>query len=134
MHARRDTGLMIIEEIQLSQRTTYRAQECEAVRLVTNRNMERGGSVARAAVRMRETGDKASEKIQGHIYPASDLGRRGVADPPVLEPERGINNIYKTRIAENEGWNPQDPGSPTRWMANEVASMMWLCNCHMLAT
>ena len=49
------------EEIQLSQRTTYRAQECEAVGLVINWNMGRGRSVAMAAVRMRETGDRAKE-------------------------------------------------------------------------
>jgi len=48
---------------------------------------------------MREMGDKAREKIQGRIYPTSDLGMREGADPPVLEPERGINNIYETRIA-----------------------------------
>src|SRR5467141_314144 len=53
------------EEIQPSRRTTYRAQECEAVRLVNNRNTERGESVANAAVRMREMGDKARAKIQG---------------------------------------------------------------------
>ena len=115
------------EEIQLSQRTTYRAQECKAVRLVTNRNMEWGGSVARAAVCMREMGDKSREKIQGHIYPASKPGRRGIVDLPVLEPERGINMIYKVRIAENEGWNPQDPGLPMRWMADKVASMTRGC-------
>src|SRR5882672_733718 len=57
------------EEIQPSRRTTYRAQECEAVRLVDNWNMEWGESVATAAVCMRETGDKARETIQGHIYP-----------------------------------------------------------------
>src|SRR5882672_6360179 len=55
------------EEIQPSRRTTYRAQEREAVRLVNNRNMERGESVAKAAVRMWEMGDKARGKIQGHI-------------------------------------------------------------------
>src|SRR5467141_2099836 len=53
------------EEIQPSRRTTYRAQEHEAVRLVNNRNMEWGESVAKAAVCMRETGDKARAKIQG---------------------------------------------------------------------
>src|SRR5882672_10032205 len=76
------------EEIQPSRRTTYRAQECEAVGLVINRNMEQGGSVARAAVRMREMGDKSREKIQGRIYPTSNTGMREDADPPVLEPER----------------------------------------------
>src|SRR5882672_11431807 len=86
-------------EIQPSQRTTYRVQEWGAVGLVTNWNTERGGSVAKAAVCMREMGDKAREKIQGRIYPTSDLGMREGADPPVLEPERGINNIYETRIA-----------------------------------
>src|SRR5882672_345049 len=55
------------EEIQPSQRTTYRAQEREAVRLVNNWNTERGKSVAKAAVHMSETGDKAREKIQGCI-------------------------------------------------------------------
>src|SRR5882672_3193264 len=44
-------------------------------------------------------------------------------DPLVLEPERGINNIYETRIAGNEGWNPQDPCLPMRWMADEAAPM-----------
>src|SRR5882672_9122151 len=87
------------EEIQLSRRTTYRAQEREAVGLVNNRNMERGGSVAKVAVCMRETGDKAREKIQGCIYPTSDPGMREDVDPLVLEPDRGINNVYKTRIA-----------------------------------
>src|SRR5882672_684051 len=53
------------EEIQLSQRTTYRAQEREAVGLVIDQNMEWGRSVARVAVCMREMGDKAREKIQG---------------------------------------------------------------------
>jgi len=89
--------------------------------------MEQGGSVARAAVRMRETGDKASEKIQGRIYPASESGRRGIADPLVLDPERGINNIYTTRIAENEGWDPQDPGLLMKWTADEAASMTHGC-------
>src|SRR5882672_4822791 len=104
------------------------AQEREAVGLVINRNTERGGSVARAAVHMRETGDKAREKIQGHIYPTSDPGMREDADPPVLESKRGINDsIYETRIAENEGWNPQGPCPLTRWMANKAASMM--CGC-----
>src|SRR5882672_515486 len=56
-----------IEEIQPSRRTTYKVQECEAVRLVNNQNTEQGESVAKVAVRMRETGDKAREKIQGHI-------------------------------------------------------------------
>ena len=42
-------------------------QECEAVRLVNNWNMEWGESVAKAAVHMREMGDKAREKIQGCI-------------------------------------------------------------------
>src|SRR5882672_9707397 len=115
------------EEIQLSQRTTYRVQEREAVGLVINRNTERGESVAREAVRMREMGDKAREKIQGHIYPTSNLGMREDVYPPVLEPERGINNIYDTRIAGNEGWNPQGPGPPTRWMAEEAASMTHGC-------
>jgi len=55
------------EEIQLSRRTTYRVQECEAVGLVINRNMGRSGSVAMVAVCMRETGDRARDKIQGHI-------------------------------------------------------------------
>src|SRR5882672_11077878 len=87
------------EKIQLSRRTTYRAQEREAVGLVINRNMERGESVARAAVHMREIGDKAREKIQGRIYPTSNLGMREDVDPLVLEPGRGINNIYETRIA-----------------------------------
>src|SRR5882672_7580146 len=49
------------EEIQLSQRTTYRAQEREAVRLVINRSTGRSGSVAMAAVCMRGTGDRAME-------------------------------------------------------------------------
>src|SRR5882672_616980 len=53
------------EEIQPSRRTTYRAQEREAVRLVDNWNTERGKSVTKAAVHMRETGDKARAKIQG---------------------------------------------------------------------
>ena len=57
----------LTEEIQLSQRTTYRVQECEAVGLVINQNMGRGGSVAMAAVCMREMGDRARDKIQGHI-------------------------------------------------------------------
>src|SRR5882672_4039765 len=105
------------EEIQPSRRTTYRVQEREAVGLVNNQNMEWGGSVAKAAVRMRETGEKAREKIQGRIYPTSDLGMREGVDPPVLEPERGINNIYKTRIAGNKDWDPQGPCLPTRWMA-----------------
>ena len=55
------------EEIQLSQRTTYRAQEREVVRLVNNWNMAWGKSVAKAAVHMREMGDKAREEIQCHI-------------------------------------------------------------------
>src|SRR5882672_430701 len=55
------------KEIQPSRRTTYRVQEREAVRLVNNRNMERGESVAKAAVCMREMGYKAREKIQGRI-------------------------------------------------------------------
>ena len=97
------------------------------MRLVDNRNTERGEYGATAAVCMREMGDKAREKIQGHIYPASKLGRSHIADPLVLEPERGINMIYEVRIAENKGWNPQDPGLPTRWMADEVASMT--CGC-----
>ena len=102
-------------------------QEREAVRPVKNRNTAWGESVAKAAVCMRETGDKSSEKIQGHMPPTSDLGMRECADPPVLEPERGINNnIYETRIAGNEGWNPQNP-CPPMWMANEAASMM--CGC-----
>src|SRR5882672_954630 len=46
------------EEIQPSRRTTYKAQECEAVRLVDHRNTERGASVATAAVCMRETGQR----------------------------------------------------------------------------
>src|SRR5882672_8145263 len=115
------------EEIQLSRRTTYRVQEREAVGLVINQNMEQGRSVARAAVHMRETGDKAKEKIQGHIYPTSNLGMREDADPSVLEPERGLNNIYETRIAGNEGWNPQGPGPLARWTADEAASMT--CGC-----
>src|SRR6267142_677536 len=49
------------------------------------------------------------------------------AGPPVLEPERGINNIYETRIAGNEGWNPQGPCPPMRWMADEAASIMHGC-------
>ena len=53
------------EEIQLSQRTTYRAPECEAVGLVINRNMEQDGSVAMAAVRMREMGKR--EDTGAHI-------------------------------------------------------------------
>ena len=53
------------EEIQHSRRTTYRVQEREAVRLVKNWNTAQGESVAKAAVRMRETGDKARAKIQG---------------------------------------------------------------------
>ena len=63
MHARRGyrTYDNRTEEIQFSQRTTYRAQEHEAVGLVINRNMEQDGSVAMAAVRMRETGDRAKE-------------------------------------------------------------------------
>src|SRR5882672_7357160 len=52
------------EEIQLSQRTTYRVQEHEAVRPVNNRNMVWGESVAKAAVCMREMGEKAREEIQ----------------------------------------------------------------------
>jgi len=48
---------------------------------------------------MRETGDKAREMIQGRIYPTSALRMRESADPPVLEPERGINKIYETKIA-----------------------------------
>ena len=48
-------------------------------------------------------------------------------DPLVLEPERGINNVYETRIAGNEGWNPQGPCLLERWMANEAAFMM--CGC-----
>src|SRR5467141_2093320 len=87
------------EEIQPSRRTTYRAQECEAVRLVDNWNTERGESGATAAVCMREMGDKAREMIQGRIYPTSDPRMWEHADPPVLEPERGINKIYETKIA-----------------------------------
>src|SRR6266850_3836284 len=45
------------EEIQLGRRTTYRAQEPEAVGLVINQNMGWGGSVAMVAVRIREMGD-----------------------------------------------------------------------------
>src|SRR5882672_12674164 len=55
------------EEIQPSRRTTYKEQECETVRLVDHRNTEWDESVATAAVRMRETGDKARETIQGCI-------------------------------------------------------------------
>src|SRR5882672_5861848 len=87
------------EEIQPSRRTTYMAQECEAVRLVDNWNMERGESGAMVAVRMREMGDKARETIQGRIYLTSYPRMREHADPLVLEPERGINKIYETKIA-----------------------------------
>src|SRR5882672_5697702 len=87
------------EEIQPSQRTTYRAQECEAVRLVDNWNTEQGESGATEAVRMRETGDKARETIQGRIHLTSDPRMRERADTPVLEPERSINKIYETKIA-----------------------------------
>src|SRR5882672_1236260 len=52
--------------------------------------------------------------------------REGV-DPWVLEPARGINTIYETRIAGNEGWNPQGPHLLTRWMADEVAPIP--CGC-----
>ena len=55
------------EEIQLSRRTTYRVQECEAVGLVINRNTGWSGSVAMVAVHMRETGDRAKDKTQGCI-------------------------------------------------------------------
>ena len=55
------------EEIQLSQRTTYRAQQCEAVGLVINRNTGQSGSIAMAAVCMRKMGDRAKDKTQGHI-------------------------------------------------------------------
>ena len=93
-----DTGLMIIEL-----RKYNPAEElligCKSMRLVNNRNMEQGESVAKAAFRMRETGDKARKKIQGCIYPTSNLGRRECVDPQVLEPERGINKIYETKIA-----------------------------------
>jgi len=58
---------------------------------------------------------------------ASDPGMREDMDPLVLEPERGINNVYETRIAGNEGWNPQGPCPPARWTANEVAFMMHGC-------
>ena len=58
----------------------------EAVGLVNHQNMEWGESGAKAAVHMREMGDKAREKIQGHIYPTSDPGMREGADTPVLEP------------------------------------------------
>ena len=51
----------LTEEIQLNRRTTYRAQECEAVRLVINRSMGRSGSVAMAAILMRDTEDRAME-------------------------------------------------------------------------
>ena len=63
------------------------------MRPVKNWNMVQGESVAKVAVHMREMGDKARGKIQGCIYPTSDLRRRECADPPVLEPERGINMI-----------------------------------------
>src|SRR5882672_1374141 len=102
-------------------------QEREAVRPVKNWNTARGESVAKAAVCMREMGDKAREKIQGHIYPTSDPGRREHVDPLVLEPERVINNVYETRIASNKGWNPQGPCFPMRWMADKVASMTRGC-------
>ena len=49
------------EEIQPSQRTTYRAQEHEAVGLVINQSMGRSRSVAMAAVCMRGTGDRSKE-------------------------------------------------------------------------
>src|SRR5882672_944726 len=56
------------EEIQPSQRTTYRVQEREAVRLVDNRNTEWGESVAKVAVRMRETGGQSQREDTGaHI-------------------------------------------------------------------
>ena len=51
--------------------------------------MERRVSVTRAAVRMKEMEDGARGKRQGCIQPASDLGMREDADPPVLEPEKG---------------------------------------------
>src|SRR5882672_11079491 len=56
------------EEIQPSRRTTYKVQECEAVRLVDNRNTERGESVAKAAVHMREMGGQSQREDTGvHI-------------------------------------------------------------------
>ena len=48
-------------------------------------------------------------------------------DPLVLEPERGINTIYETRIAGNEGWNPQVPHLPMRWTADKAAPIP--CGC-----
>src|SRR5882672_4199826 len=48
-------------------------------------------------------------------------------DPPVLEPERGINKGYETIIAGNEGWNPQGPCLLMRWMADEVVCMTRGC-------
>ena len=55
------------EEIQRSRRTTYRAQEREAVGLVINRNTGRSRSVAMVAVHIRGMGDRAKDKTQRHI-------------------------------------------------------------------
>src|SRR5882672_3961591 len=69
------------EEIQPSRRTTYRAQECEAVRLVDNRNTERGESVATAAVCMREMGQREDTGVHITDIRSKNEGACGSTGP-----------------------------------------------------
>ena len=91
MHARSDTGLMIIElrKYNSAEELLIEPQSAGPPGKVYNWSMERRVSVTMAAVCMQVMDDGARGEIQGSIQPASNLGMREDADPPVLEPVKG---------------------------------------------
>src|SRR5467141_1076138 len=117
MCARRDTGLMIIElrKYNSAEELLIRLRRTGSQLPILNWNTEQRISVTMAAVHMRGTGDGIRDRTRECIQPTPDLGMREDPGLPVLEPERGISNGYRTGIAQNKGWNPQNPYMLVRW-------------------
>src|SRR5882672_4243875 len=129
MQAGMDTGLMIIElrKYNSAEELLTRLRHAGSQLPVLNRNMEQRISVTMVAVHMRGTGNGIRDRTREHIQLTPDSGMREDPGLPVLEPERGISNAYRTGIARNKGWNPQDPCMLVRWTADKAAFMMHGC-------
>jgi len=128
MHAGKDTGLMIIKlrKYNSAEELLIRLRRTGSHIPILNWNTEWRISVTTAAVHMR-LGDGIRDRTRECIQPTPDLGMREDLGLLVLEPERGISNAYRTGIAQNKGWNPQDPCMPVRWTADEAAFMTRGC-------
>ena len=91
MHARSDTGLMIIElrKYNSAKELLIGSQNAGSRGWVYDRSMEKRVSVTKVAVRMKEMGDGTRGKRQECIQLASNPGMREDMGPRVLGPVKG---------------------------------------------